>query len=80
MSSTVVRNKVVLGTVVAVAFALATYIGVRSAISAARPDFADEAARKKAFEAAMKKGDLSLYKAEYWRAAPATAATAEANP
>ena len=77
------RNKIILATLVALTFALAVYIGVRGVIagSGAGNAAAAEAARKKAFEEAQAKGNLSLYPAKYGRAVPgATAAEGKGGP
>ena len=61
-------NRVILFTLVAATLALAVYVGVKGIL--APPAGEDEAARKRAFDAAMRKGNLSLYDAAYWRELP----------
>lgn len=71
------RNKVILGTLVALAFALAAYIGVKGVVVAGPvDDAAAEATRKVAFEAALRRGNLSLYEAKYARTVAPSAETA----
>jgi hypothetical protein len=62
------KSSLALAVVVAACLALAVYVGIQG-IFAARggSDAADEAARKKAFEEAMAKGNLSFEEAKYWR-------------
>lgn len=78
------RNKIILAALVAATFALAVFLGVRGVLTAERPaaeDPAAEAARKKEFEAARARGNLSFTEAKYWRATPAPAApTAKGTP
>jgi len=73
-----VRVEVTLAALVAVMLALAVFVGIRAAVAPPAPGagLADEAARKKAFDAAMREGNLSLEEARYWRTAPTAAATA----
>jgi len=62
------KTNVALTLVVAACLALAAYVGVQGIVAARGvSDAADEAARKKAFEKAMAKGNLSFEEAKYWR-------------
>jgi hypothetical protein len=67
------RAKAALALLVGLCLALAAYVGVNGVLSS-RPGAADEAARKKAFEKAMARGNLSFREAEYWRPLGETAA------
>jgi hypothetical protein len=60
------KANVALTVVVAACLAAAAYIGIQGIISARAPGAADEAARKKAFEKARAKGNLSFKEAKYW--------------
>jgi hypothetical protein len=60
------KANVALTVIVAACLAAAAYIGVQGIISARASGGADEAARKKAFEKAQARGNLSFKEAEYW--------------
>jgi len=73
------RNKILLAILVAATFALAVFLGVQGTLSAERPAGEDPAAaaeRKREFEAARARGNLSFTEAQYWRVMPTTATTA----
>lgn len=71
------RNKIILTALVTATLAFSAWLGVRGALSGgALSDDAAEGARKKEFEAAMRRGNLSLYEAKYARTAAPTALTA----
>jgi hypothetical protein len=76
MNSRATIRKIALVVLVAGAAALAAYLGVRGdgASGGAGADAAAVAERKRAFEAARARGNLSFHEAKYWR--PATAAGA----
>jgi len=76
MNSRATTRKVVLVVLVAAAAALAAYLGVRGdrASGGAATAAAAVAERKRAFEDARARGNLSFHEAKYWRAATAAGA------